>query len=309
MNSENKIVQLFETLNSIPMPGWIKKNVLTALGKGIGNIIISGLDWPTAWFETKARELRAKADGNESVQKEASAQVAKLFTADNELAKRALSFYAENIIESQVNREDVAIKVFDFLPNEISKAKSESEIDIDWLKSFWQIAENKSKNEIKLILAKILAKEIVRPNSVSLHTLQVITNLTSDLGQAFHKLCNMSFKDGDFVFVVHPNIGPFMSNGELSDYGISFANQAEFECMGLIRTMNVTQLQITPTNKADYEEGDYGGIKVKYNFSEGVKIIDFTPAGREIRDLLDLKPNPKYTEYLLGLGEEKFKLE
>lgn len=311
MDSENKIVQFFETLNSIPIPGWIKKNVMTALGKGVGNLIISGLDWPTSWFEAKAREVRAKAEGNESVQKEASAKVAELFKADNDLAKRALNFYAENIIESQINREDVAIKSLDFLPYEISKAnsKSEMDIDIDWLKSFWQIAESKSKNEIKLILAKILAKEIVRPNSVSLHTLQVITNLTSDIGQAFHKLCNMSFKDDDFVYVVHPNIGPFMTNGELSEYGITFSNQTEFECMGLIRTMNVTQIQITPTDNADYEEGDYGGIRVKYNFSKGVKIIDFTPAGREIRDFLDLKPNPKYTEYLLGLGEEKFKLE
>lgn len=304
----NRIVQFFETLNSIPLPNWVKKNVLTALGKGIGQVITSGLDWPTAYFETKAKELRAKAEGNNLVQIEASKQAAQLFSTNSELANRALNYYAEKIIEHQVNREDVATNFVSQIPNHTIDEKNQSDIDIDWLNSFWTIAETKSSEEIKFILGKMLAAEVTNPKSISPVTLQLIPMLTTDIGKAFHKLCNISIKNQDFAFVIHPKIGAFMTCGELTEYGISFEEQAELEGIGLIRSINVVSIKISP-EEGEYEDCDYAGVKAKMNFSSGVNIIDFTRAGKEIRDLLELTPNEEYTKFLVGLGQDKFKLD
>ena len=310
---KNSFLQLYESVNSLPVPGWIKKNILIALAKGIGNLAVSALDWPTAWFEAKARELRAKAKGNETVQESASQEVANLFKLESELAERATNYYAEQIISKQLNREEIALKLFEELPNHISN-KDDSDantdhkqIDDDWLTTFWSISESKTSAELKMVLAKILAKEVTEPNSISPITLQMIAVLTSDIGIAFHKLCNLSICSDNIVYVIHPNIGPFMTAGELSDYGISWDEQAELEGIGLIRSMNVSPVCITPEGE-DFSTCDYAGTRVKTNFSKGVKIIDFTRAGREIRNLLELKPNDKYTEYLKSFGPEQFQI-
>jgi hypothetical protein len=308
MSSEEKgIVKLFETLNSIQVPSWVKKNILVALGKGVGQLITAGLDVPTAWLESKSKELRAKATGNETVQTEASKQVAKLFKTNSELANRALDYYAQKLIENQSNREDIAIKFIREVTTQPVSESAEAAIESDWLNVFWSIAETKTSEEIKLILAKILSKEVVKPNSISPTTLQLIPTLTSDIGIAFHKLCNLSIKNRSLAFVVHPHITPFMTCGELIKYGLTFDDQAELEGIGLIRSIHVVPLKVIPDH-GDFEECDYAGLKAKFNFSSGVKILDFTRAGKEIRDLLDLKPDEEYTQFLLGLGKDKFQL-
>lgn len=308
MNAEdNKLINFFETLNSIPLPSWVKKNILIALSKGVGQLITAGFDWPTAWLEAKAKELRAKADGNILVQEEASNQVASLFKTDSELATRALNYYARKIIENQYNREDVANNFIFEMPNQTFKSNEEIIIDDDWLNTFWTISETKSSEDIKFILGKILAKEVSNPKSISPITLQLISVLTTDIGSAFHKLCNLSIKHGDFVFVIHPNLTPFMSYGELSNFGISFDEQAELEGIGLIRSINAVSIDFQ-TLDGTYDDCDYAGVKAKMNFSKGINIIDFTRAGRELRDLLDLTANEMYTEFLNNLGKDKFQI-
>lgn len=304
----NKIIMFFETLNNIPLPMWIKQNILTALSKGIGQLITAGFDWPTAFLESKAKELRARSEGNNIVQIEASNQVASLFKTDSDLANRALKYYAEKIIESQINREDVANNFIKEVPVQDINENNKADIDFDWLNSFWTIAESKSSEEIKYILGKTLAREVTNPKSISPITLQLISVLTTDIGTAFHKLCNLSIKSDNFAFVIHPKLTPFMTCGELSDYGIAFDEQAELEGIGLIRSINAVSLNISP-ELGEFLDCEYAGIKAKINFSSGVKIIDFTRAGRELRSLLELKPNEEYTEFLIGLGDDKFKID
>jgi len=304
----NKVVVFFETLNSIPLPGWVKNNILIALGKGVGQLITSGLDWPTAFFETKAKELRAKADGNNLVQMEASNKVAELFKTDSDLANRALNYYAEKIILKQVNREEVATHFIKEMPNQTINEKKNVDIDIDWLNSFWTIAETKSSDEIKYILGKMLAREVTNPKSISPITLQLIPVLTTDIGMSFHKLCNISIQLREFVFVIHPNLDSFMTYGELTEYGITFDEQANLEGIGLIRSIHTVSLSISPEN-GEYENCDFAGKSAKMNFSSGVKVIDFTRAGKEIRSLLELTPNEGYIEFLNGLGKDKFIIE
>ena len=310
MNEENNIIKIIETLNAIPIPNWIKKNVMLALGKGIGNLIIASLDFPTAILESKSMKVRTRSKGNSHLQLEASKQAAKLFTSDPELADRALQYYGEDIIQKQTNREDIAKNFIDEISKQKFEDNNETEIDLDWLNSFWNIAETKSNEEIKSILAKILAREVSKPKSISPITLQLIPVLTSDIGKSFHKLCNISIMTDNFAFVIHPKLINVINllSGELSDYGISLIEQLNLEGIGLIRSINVVSAKFSSTDDK-FIDCDYAGKKSKMNFSNGINIIDFTLAGKEIRELLELTPNEEYTKFLMNLGKDKFLIE
>ena len=130
MNEENNIIKIIETLNAIPIPNWIKKNVMLALGKGIGNLIIASLDFPTAILESKSMKVRTRSKGNSHLQLEASKQAAKLFTSDPELADRALQYYGEDIIQKQTNREDIAKNFIDEISKQKFEDNNETEIDL-----------------------------------------------------------------------------------------------------------------------------------------------------------------------------------
>lgn len=92
---ENKLITFLEDINKIPLPGWIKNNILLALGKGVGKLIIAGFDWPTAFFESKAEDIRSKTEANKLIQIEAAKQASDLFKTNSDLANRALNYYAE----------------------------------------------------------------------------------------------------------------------------------------------------------------------------------------------------------------------
>ncbi|MGQ8870428.1 DUF2806 domain-containing protein [Myroides sp. TSA_177.3] len=60
-----------------------------------------------------------------------------------------------------------------------------------------------------MIFFKILTKEIFNPGSISPYTLQLLSVLTSDIGNSFNRLCNLSFDDNQNCYIIHPNVLPF----------------------------------------------------------------------------------------------------
>ncbi|KFF10394.1 hypothetical protein IW15_20425 [Chryseobacterium soli] len=312
MNEQNdkdtKFITFFEELNKIPLPGWIKNNILIALGKGIGKLIISGFDWPTAYLESKSLNIRTKAEGNRIIQIEAAKNASELFKADSELATRALHYYAEKIVNYQNNREDIATNFVKQMQTQKINEENQNIIDEDWLDIFWSIAETKTNENLKFIFGKILAQEITNPKSISPITLQLIAAINSNIGEIFTKLCNLSIDTGNLTFVVHPKANTLFSNyGELSEYGISINEQMELEGLGLIRSINSVSVQIR--TQEGLVEANYAGRKVEFNFDKGVSIIDLTRAGREIRNLLDLTPNQKYTDFLFNMPDNFIKFK
>ncbi|PRB06036.1 hypothetical protein CQ046_02345 [Chryseobacterium sp. MYb7] len=307
-DKDNKFIIFFEELNKIPLPGWIKNNILIALGKGIGKLIISSFDWPTAYLESKSLSIRTKAEGNRIIQIEAAKNASELFKADSELTNRALHYYAEKIVSYQSNREDIATNFIKQIQTHKINDENQNSIDEDWLDIFWSVAETKTNENLKIIFGKLLAQEVTNPKSISPTTLQLIAAINSDIGETFTRLCNLSIDIGNFTFVVHPKANTLFNNyGELSEYGISISEQMELESLGLIRSINSVSLQIG--SQQGLVEANYAGHKVEFNFGKGVNIIDLTRAGREIRNLLDLTPNQKYTDFLFNMPDNLIKFK
>lgn len=305
METEEDNKGLIELLKNIPIPDIIKNNAITALAKGIGKIITSASNIPAAYLDSISSEITARSNARIKLIETSTEEASKLFKTDSELANRALNYFGSRIIQEQVNREEVAEKTIWNLSSINTKDCKEEKIDEDWLTQFWRLAESKTKNEVKEILARILTKEIIAPQSVSPNTLQLLSVLTSDLGSSFQNLSNLSIDDGESCFVIHPNVFAFQNIGPLNEYNIKYNDLFELDGANLIRSAETLRVNYKESEKAEYEIVNYAGLSSELDVSgKQLHLIQFTKAGRELRNLIELVPNKKYTDKLKEkLGE------
>lgn len=303
IEEENK--GLLELLKNIPIPDIIKSNAITALAKGIGKIITSASNIPISYFDSISSEITAKSNAKIKLIESSSSEASNLFKTDSELANRALSYFGSRIIQEQVNREEIAKKTIHNLSSVSAKDCKEGNIDEDWVTQFWRLAETKTKNEVKEILARILTKEIIAPKSVSPNTLQLLSVLTSVLGNSFQRLSNLSIDDGESCFVIHPNVFAFQNIGPLDDFDVRYNDLFELDGANLIRSAETLMVNYEESEKPTYEKVNYAGLTSELDVSgQQLHLIQFTKAGRELRNLIELVPNQKYTEKLKEkLGE------
>lgn len=289
-------------LSSFELPEGIKKNAITALAKGIGNIVTSTLDIPVAYLDGVGQDIRSRAKARELIIGAASESVAKKFKNDPELAERALSNFGVRIIEQQLNRESTAKLTLKELENIVVNKVEVESIDTDWLSIFWDVAEKKSNADIQEIFAKLLTCEIKTPGSVSPYTVQILSVLTGDLAKSFEKLCNISIFDGESTYVVHPNVFAFQNVGPLDQYSVSTDDLFDLDGANLIRSAETIKSNYAKNPESSFEWVDFAGEKAKIKLDGlQVNLIQFTKAGSELRNLISLERNQIYQSDLAKL--------
>jgi hypothetical protein len=98
------------------------------------------------------------------------------------------------------------------------------------------LAENISGEEVRMFLARLLAKEVSHPGAISPLTLSVLTTITPRVAKRFEHFCRLSIRDGDDVFVIHPTVFTFQNIGPLDAFGVSYNDLYELESYGLLRS-------------------------------------------------------------------------
>lgn len=306
--SEEKKGGLIELLKNISVPDIVKNNAIKALAKGIGSIITSVSDIPVAYFEQQSKFIRAKSDGKILLINAAAESAVNKFKTDSELANRALFYFGKTIVEQQINREQIAYKTIENIQNSSNYyTETIKEIDEDWLTQFWTLAESKTKEDIQEILSKILKKEIINPGSISPNTIQILSLLTSETGNAFNRICNLSIDDGTSCYIIHPNTFAFQNIGPLDSFDISYEDLFDLDDAGLIRSAETLMVNYSKNENQEFEEVNYAGKSVKIDVSEKqLNLLYLTKSGRELRNLLQLTENKIYTKKLKTIFKEKF---
>ena len=281
------------------IPDKIKNNALIAIGKGVGKLITAGLEVPTAYLEGITQGIRNKTEGEQFVAKSAAKAASKVFSDDDQLQQRAVDYFARRIVNEQENREQIAQLTMENLTHESINKDAAETIDEDWLTVFWRLAETKSSKDIQVLLAKLLCREIVQPRSVSPHTLQLLSILTSDLAKAFERLCRISIDDGKSAYVIHPHVFPFKEIGPLDAYDVSYEDLFDLDGARLLRSAEALLVDYAADDNATFEKVDFAGKPALLNLAgKQVHLLQFTRAGRELRCLIALQPNAKYEETL-----------
>lgn len=260
------------------------EKLIETVGEGLGVVGNTVFKFDSKKIK-RIGEAEAEAEKTKIVKKaEGEAQAVEIL---NRAGKR---FMIEQY-NKQINLENIVVKSREYLGDKVS----EQPVDKDWSARFISVAQEVSREEIQEMLAKILAKEVTKPNTYSLRTLEVIRNLSKNELEEFKKFIALSSINGYF----HIN----GANREpLAKYGLNFGVFVHLADIGLFNpSENLSiELEIKNSKPAIFRVAAINFLitsEADKNFSLG--ILKFTEAGMQIFDLLENESsNSKHEEYI-----------
>ena len=204
----------------------------------------------------------------------------------------------------------------------LDSIKAPQQLDKDWFFKWMSAAEEVSRKDMQEVLGKILAGEVKRSNTFSIRTLDIVKNLTKTDVELFQKLCDISFSldleeikiEGDVTKFVDKTITviteAFGSPGSnsLKPFGLGYAQLCILQEAGLI------QNDLTAWSERNQQfflmPFKIGAKKLRLDIiekkepdpSRRLKVVNFTEAGWELRNVFELGINndyiDKFTEWL-----------
>ena len=165
----------------------------------------------------KPKQIRKEADAKayEMVKlAEAKTQALEIEQkAEEDRLDRAQERIHTREIMRQVNIEAVASNAAEVL--KIESNVSNEPVDKDWTARFINIVEDISDEQMQYLWGKILAGEVKRPKSFSLHTLEVLKNLSKEEADLFAKAAHFIITYSDTPFIFNSDKEDFLAKNDL----------------------------------------------------------------------------------------------
>lgn len=274
-----------ESLVNITLDGKPFEKLIEVVGKGIGAVYLP-------------RKIRKEADARAyeiKVIEEAkafAASEAKLIAAvtDERIAQR--------LVAKEKRRQDNIDSVVEMAAKNLEgKTVSDKMVDEDWATRFFDIVQDVSKSEMKVLWAKILSKEIEKPTSYSLRTLEILRNITYEEAQLFVKLSNYVLNKGDYFIFAEYDI--------MERYEVGFKDIAKLRELGFLQSGDFVtcSFQANP-NSISNVNFVYANNFLQFTFTPStidveMPVFPLTQAGQEIYELIESKPNWDYIRDIL----------
>lgn len=203
-----------------------------------------------------------------------------------DLAKRASSRLAYQEIKKQENIDSVVDNAYSEL--EGKELESEENVDNDWMIRFINSVEDISNEKMQIIWGKILAGEIINPNSVSLRTLDILRNLSKNEAKLFEKICNYIINEryiynDDDILKKYEIIYADMLN--LADYGLINSS------MLLSNNININENEVMLFKNDEYIVMAKSNTE---NIEISLPIFLLSEAGKELSKIVNKKVNSNY---------------
>ena len=209
------------------------------------------------------------------------------------LLKAAYMSNARKIIKKYSNQCDVFNGAMNYLATEDS-LKNIEKVDNDWLEFFFNKVEDIGREDMKVIWSKLLAGEIINPNSVSKQLLHILSVIDYADAQSFVKLMKFIINIGEDIYVTIFNSinGEFYKKKGLLDDDI-------------IRLENIGLLQYDVSGYgAELDEGEkvfYFGKSIDIGERKFIPVgkVMLTKAGRELMAIIiEDNRDDEYEKYL-----------
>ncbi|WP_415299137.1 DUF2806 domain-containing protein [Clostridium perfringens] len=203
-----------------------------------------------------------------------------------DLAKRASSRLAYQEIKKQENIDSVVDNAYSEL--EGKQLESEENVDNDWMIRFINSVEDISNEKMQIIWGKILAGEIINPNSVSLRTLDILRNLSKNEAKLFEKICNYIINEryiynDDDILKKYEIIYADMLN--LADYGLINSS------MLISNNININENEVMLFKNDEYIVMAKSNTE---NIEISLPIFLLSEAGKELSKIVNKKVNSNY---------------
>lgn len=269
-----------ESIVKISLDGKPLEKLIDAVSKGIGALY-------------RPRQIRKEADARAyeikviEEAKSLAASEAKLISlvTDERIAQR--------LVAKEIRRQENIDSVVEMAAKNLEgKTVSDKSVDEDWATRFFDIVQDVSKEEMKVLWAKILSKEIEKPSSYSLRTLEVLRNISFEEADLFVKLSGFVLNQSDYFI--------FAEQETMEKHGIWYKDYAKLREIGIIQAGDfVTTTFDTDPNNPSAVNIVYGNHLLKFSippskFGVEIPVILLTQAGQEIYELIDSKQNWNY---------------
>jgi uncharacterized repeat protein (TIGR03899 family) len=176
---------------------------------------------------------------------------------------------------------------------------SEEPVEEDWIKRFFNIAEDISNEEMQSLWGRILAGEVKQPNSYSLRTLEILKNLSKHEAEIFMKFASLAINSNGSTFVLN------FKNEKLleEEFGLNFNDRLLLEEIGFL-TANDLQFRILATQAQKSQLVFILGKslvlleKPAKQPEQQLQILVFTKIGQELIKLVNSSPKMEYIKLL-----------
>lgn len=134
----------------------------------------------------------------------------------------------KRLVAQEIRRQNNIDTVVEAAAEDLKgKDVSEDPVSEDWATRFFGIVQDVSQEEMKVIWSKILAKEIERPSTFSMRTLETLRNLSAEEADLFVKIAPFVMQQNSHFI--------FNESDALSKCGIHYVDIAKLTECGLLQ--------------------------------------------------------------------------
>jgi hypothetical protein len=263
----------------IKFEGKALEKLLDAVCKGIG-------DLKRPW--QMKREADAKAYEFKVLEKAKVESAIFARESEQDFTERMETRLLQKELKRQRNIELTVAEASEQLKDDSSA--TEQPVSESWAVRFFDIVQDISDDELRILWSKILAGEVKQPNSFSLRTLEALRNMSVEEASIFSRAVQLSLND---------NKNRFLPNMDMERLGLSFADEMLLDDLGLYNRHYVS-MEYNVLEKKGFRltHGQKSTIvKVKGNIPTiKIYVRCFTKTGLELAKLIaaDIKENPEY---------------
>lgn len=186
------------------------------------------------------------------------------------------------------------------------------EPDHDWIARFFGDVQDVSSEQIQTIWGKVLAGEVRRPGSTSLHALAILKNLDQEVASTFSRacsLCSYFFENGKLLearIISFNSPDTFTRADYLDEYGFQYGDYLRLTEYGLTHPQRDTRVKI-PIGTFRHQNKQ---LRVDITKGQAPSELDLsgfmlTQSGRELSQVVDIEPTEVYTRNLQSYFEKQ----
>ena len=200
----------------IKIDGKCIEKLIDVVSKGIGTMY-------------RPRRMRNEADA-----KAYEIKVVGKAQAEADAEKRLIEIETEDricrrIAAKEIRRQENIDSIVELAANNLEgESVSDKPVDEDWATRFFEIAQDISRDEMKVLWARVLAKEVQRPSSFSLRTLETLRNISADEAMTFEKVANFVLIENEFFI--------FSDHKTLEKLGVRYVDLAQLAECGILQS-------------------------------------------------------------------------
>lgn len=260
------------------------EKLIDVVSKGIGTIY-------------QPRKIRKEADAQayaiKVLEKAKAVATSETKIIEAETAERI----GKRIVAQEIKRQNNIDDIVEAAAEELKgKQVSEDPVDEDWATRFFGIVQDVSREEMKVLWSKILAKEVDRPSSFSMRTLDTLKNLSVTEAELFQKVAPYILHQNDFFIYYDTDV--------LAKYNIHYTDLAQLTECGLLQSGTFVSKNYYSKPDSDSISGIITGkYVVLMNIPRGsnnvsIPVIILSKTGSELFCLLEPETNIEYIKDL-----------